>query len=249
MNKTLTIALFSIASFCGTLQLSASDATIQFFLYKYPYFKLPKTASLDKEKYSKKLQQPDYIVRKMTKPLSSFQRGVSGVFCFYGGTITISSFLGQVTFPRLQQKNDIYVLVTTGILPAYMIAPSTVHNWIIDTSKVSQMFHLTLKHDPASQLFYYEATEAELPKNNNIPLNTIIIIAEPSTVFIPMGATIVDNSPNMILPTIYIKKEFCFVYNALYSLALKQYFRQNNYSIKQDGNSILQIEQVATTAS
>jgi len=242
MNNPYKISFYLI---CLSIFLPAysSDTVITFFLQKYPYFKLHQKKSYDQEKYSKKLRQPTYVYKKITQSNTFFSHGVPGVVCLYAGRASLSDPNGQVTFPRQQQTRDMYILITKGIQPAYMIAPATIDRWMLDSRHPSEMYKMTFNHDPNTTLFYYETTKTDLPKDNLINRNTVILIADPKNVFIPLGATVIDESPNIALPIIYIKKGFCFVYNSLYTLAIKQYFEQTDSTLKQDTATIAKIQQ------
>lgn len=241
MNKFLKISLYCIL--CATANISFSlDSMITLFIQKYPMFKNKKQKQVNTEKYSKKLRQPDYIYKTTIKP--AFQTGISGVMCLYGGRITLSDNNGQISFPRQQQTPNVYLLISQGIKPAYMIAPTTIHNWLLDSSHPAKIYEMKLYHDDATELYYYLVSETTFPNHNSIPLNTIVLIADPNFVYVPLGATITDYSSNITLPPIYLKKGFCFVYNSLYSLAIKQYYEQTSVMTKQDGANVAQIEQV-----
>lgn len=217
------------------------------FIQKYPYLK--KTVSnpepaFDTQKYSQKLKQPDYVYRKISKARHNYRHEIPGVMCLYAGRAGLSNPQGQITFPKRQQTHNMYILISNGIKPAYMIAPGTVHNWMLDANHEAEMYLMELKHDPITTMHYYETSKVALPANNNIPLNTIVFIAEPKNMYVPLGATIVDYSPNIVLPTIYIKRGFCFVYNSLYTLAINQYFEPTQTTFKQDAATIAQIQQL-----
>jgi len=229
------------------LELYGLDAMITFFIRPYPEVKKSQSNSkskLDTKKYSKKLKQPDYVYRKISKASYNARHEIPGVMSLYAGQAELSGPQGQITFPRQQQTPNMYILISNGIKPAYMIAPGTVHNWMLDNHHPAEMYFMQLKHDPTTTLYYYETTKVDLPQDNNIPLNTIIFIADPKNMYVPLGATIVDYSPNIILPTIYIKRGFCFVYNSLYTLAINQYFEPTKTSSKQEGATIAQIQQL-----
>ena len=222
------------------------DAIITMFLQKYPYFKPKIYSSGDVEKYSKKLRQPGYIYKKITN--FNISNGISGITCFYAGFTSMSDHNGQITFPRVQQTPNMHLLVTTTITPGYIIAPTTINNWMTEQKPKAKMYSIQLKHDQKSTLLYYQTQEIPLPKDDIIPLKanggTIILIADPDYVFVPIGATIVDYSPNIILPTIYLKKGFCFLYNSLYSLAIKQYFDSTKIKVKQDETNVATIQDI-----
>lgn len=218
------------------------DAIISMFLQKYPYFKVHDTTKFDPEKYSKKLQQPRYFYSTLTKP-TTLSNGVPSVMALYAGNVAISDHNGQIIFPRRQQTSNIYILVTKGIKPAYIVAPSTVYNWMLDPKEPAQNYFVEFKQDDQLELYYFNVQKADLPKDGSIPLNTIIIIADPANIVVPTGATITEFSPNLILPNMYIKKGFCFVYNSLYTLAIKQYFEQTFNDYQLEGQTISEIQQ------
>jgi hypothetical protein len=233
---TVSMLIFNI-TFCP-------ESSITMFLQKYPYFKMDQSPKLDPEKYSKKLKQPGYLYGHTTKEYF-WHKGVPGIICLYAGNLAISDKNGLITLPNLQQRKEIYILVTQGIgyHPDYIIGPSTIHNWsqqifTLDPDASYQAYLVKLHQDDKLELSYFDVQKSELPhiedkeskafKNGRyiIPLNTIIFISAPKDIFIPEGATLTEQSPNLNLPPIYIKRDFCFVGNSLYNLAIKQYFRQ-----------------------
>ena len=234
----LLITLTSIPHF-----QSALDQVITFFLQKYPYVKVQSNDIEALKKYSKKVQQPGYLFGEIVQA-NKRQSGVPGVMCMYGGRVALSDSNGQIIFPRLpQQEPKTYFLITKAIKAAYIIAPGTVVNWMLDPKHHSQMYLVQLKQDDKTKLYYFETSEVDLPKDQNIPLNTIIIIASPENILIPTGATFTEYSPNLTLPTVYIKKEFCFVYNSFYTIAIKQYFEQTVSSFQSEALTISMIQQ------
>jgi len=242
MNQLKTFLFFMI-SLTITSKIYSLTSIIRLHLQKYPYSKILKPDLLDPEKYSKKLQQPEYLSRKAIKNLQTKQREIPGIMCIYAGKTALSDYNGQVIFPRLQQTSSMNILVTKKINPAYILAPGTVHHWIIDNQEPTKIYSMEFKHDDATTLYYYDVTQVKIPDNKIIPLNTVIIIADPQDIFIPLGATIVNYSPNVILPTIYIKKSFCFIYNSLYTLAIKQYFGSTKNDFQQELATVSQLTQ------
>lgn len=213
--------------------------TIILFLDKYPKIKIPKNKET-KESLSKKLKQPDFVYKKkwLQKRLSS---GAEGIMAMYLGNVSLSSKDGQLTFPRGHQKPIVNLLISQGIQPAYILAPATIYNWMIDKNKPAKMYQFLFDKDQETKLYYIEATEVPLPKDSMIPLETIIIIADPKSIFVPLGATITYDSANLVLPNIYIKKEFNYSYNALYTNSIKQYFDSVQSKYKQEELAIAKI--------
>lgn len=225
----------------SSLYIQPINSVITFFLQPYPTVAKPLNEERIK-KYSHKLQQPGYLFKKIVKG-TRVATGSDGVMSTYLGFVSTSDLNGKVTFPRKHQKATVNLLVTKGIKPVFIVAPDTLNNWMLDESEQAAMYNFTLHHDAETELFYIEATTAPLPKNKMIPLETIIIIADPKNVFVPQGATITDYSVNLILPNIYIKKHFNFSYNALYTLSIKQYFGSINQEYKQEKQTISMILQ------
>lgn len=226
-----------------------TDSTVTIFVQKYPYLSKSEVAQLKKSpdssqlsKYSQAIKQPDYLYKNTIKNYNQ-KNILPGIMCMYAGNVTLSNPEGQISFPRLQQTQDMYILITEKIFPAYMIAPATINNWMINPQYPTEMYLMKHEFDGKTNLSYYQTTKVDLPKNNNIPLNTLIFIADPQTMFIPLGATIVDSSSNITLPTIYVKKGFCFIKNTLFNLATNQYFRDTNPSVKQDEQTVMLIQQ------
>lgn len=237
----LFIKIFTLSLLTSTT-ISPIDSIISMFIRKYPYFKTKETSTFDREKYSQKLKQPAYLYQSITQPRSQ-RDSASGVMCLYGGQVALSDSNGQITFKRRQQISNIYLLVTSSITPAYIIAPSTVHNWMIDPKTPSKLYFIQFKQDTDFNLYYFDAQPTQLPPDNNIPLNTIILIADPEYVYVPTGGTISEYSSNLLLPDIYLKRGFCFIYNQLYALAIKQYFDTTVANYQQENQTISKIQQ------
>lgn len=212
------------------------NSVITCFLQPYPQAKV----ILDEQqvaKYSKKLQQPGYLFKKIVKG-TRVQTGTAGIMCIYLGYVDTSNSDGKITFPRKHQKPILNLLVAKAVKPIFIIAPETINNWVVDESQPAAMYQFTLNHDKETGLFYIEAKKIALPKDNKVPLETIIMIADPKNVFVPEGATISHYSINLILPPIYIRKNFNFNYNALYTLSIKQYFGQISSKHKQENQTV-----------
>lgn len=238
--------LFALVS---NLTLYSIDSIVTIFVQKYPYLSKSEISEIEQKphrfdpvKYSKALRQPDFLYKDVMKSYKK-KNQLPAIMCMYAGNIALSTPDGQISFPRLQQIPDMHILVTDKIIPAYMIAPATVHNWMIDQKSPTEMYLMKLETDKKTNLSYWQTSKMDLPKDNNIPLNTLIFIADPSTMYIPLGATIYDRSPNIVLPTIYIKRDFCFIKNTLFTLATNQYFRDTHPSIKQDDQTVALIQQ------
>lgn len=233
VKKVLLYVIFT------TSHLHTVDSVITMFVQRYPNIKVP-LAQEKLDTVSKKLQQPGYLLNKIVKS-KRVETGVGGINTMYLGYVGFSDHNGQITFPRKQQKSSINLLITRKVQPVYIIAPDTVANWMLDKHETAEMYNFKLHQDSETKLYYIETKKVDLPDDNMISLDTIIFVANPKNVFVPEGATITHYSPNLILPTIYIKKHFDFSYNALYTLSIKQYFGQVHSEYKQEDENIAKI--------
>lgn len=146
-----------------------------------------------------------------------------GIFVTYGGYLTISDSLGEISFPYKQTKPVIDLLITSKIIPI-MMAGNTVHHWVLDEETPAAMFRFEIQKDTLTKLPYWEAQPLPKPKNNIIPLQTIIILAHPKHIYVPIGSTPMQESANIILPDIYVKKGLNNASQALYTLNIKHLF-------------------------
>ncbi|MBI2352725.1 hypothetical protein HYV11_00600 [Candidatus Dependentiae bacterium] len=235
MTKKLFLFMF-LNSFNA---LYSINSKIILFLRQYPSLNIKNTEKLHKT-ISQKLQQPDYALGKASKKKKS-QEGSQGILAFYLGYANLSDKNGEIAFPRKHQIPNVNLLITKSIQPVYILAPSTIHNWMLDKNTTSEMYHCKFLHDHETSLFYIETSKIPLPENAMIPLDTIIIISDPKDVFVPLGATIAQYSPNLVLPNIYIKKDFDYGYNALYTLSIKYYFEQIHSEYKPETQTIAEL--------
>ena len=81
--------------------------------------------------------------------------------------------------------------------------------------------------------------QVQLPDDSQItPLNSIVIIAKPKHVYVAQGVTLAQESANLILPTMYIKKGISINRNALYMLNLAPFFRPVDFMYKRQPKSV-----------
>lgn len=200
----------------------ANENIIMLFLEKYPELTQQAVSIKKAQKYSEKLKQPNYIYKKIIK--AHFQDGVAGLFGLYEGYATVSNHNGELFFPRMQQSATINLLLTKKITPVYMIAPATIHHWEISNPDQAKMYTCSFSEDQVSGAYIANMQRATLPKDNAIPLHTVILLSNPEHVYVPTGVTVQSYSPHLIIPQIYIKKGYQSTQNALYMLSIKQYF-------------------------
>jgi hypothetical protein len=192
------------------------DEVISFFLKPYPM--TPEFSNTE----TKKLKNAGKIAHYTTHGILN-KDTVSGIFVSYAGFLDISDSNGQFTFPRQHEDPLIYLLITPYITPI-LIANNTIHHWELETGTPATMYVLEKKQDPATDLYFWDTQQVELPKNRIIPLETCIVFAKPYNIVVPNGITLSNDAPNLILPDIYVKKGIKIYPSTLYLLNLKQFF-------------------------
>lgn len=147
-----------------------------------------------------------------------------GIFATYAGYLGLSDQNGQITFVRKTQKNSINLLIVDRIRPIFMLK-NTIAYWEISQDANAKMYKIERKQDEETKSDYWNVTEKNLPKNNRIPIHTIIIFANPDSIYVPLGITITKHQDShLILPKIYAKNNYEHIKNALFLLSIKPFF-------------------------
>jgi len=256
---------FKLIYLIGTLQIifytniHCIDNVITFFINHPPIEKTKEIDSYSTESISRKLMQPGYLFGTPKKESLNEPRGFDGINAMYIGYITSSNKNGQLSFPRKQQSDEIHLLITPQIIPQFMIAPSLIYAWNIDTSQPMAMYQINRKKHKKLDTYYFDiknindiindtTTDHEtvmkykniLDGTNAIPFNTITLIANPENIHVPEGISLNHYSPNFILPTL-TAKNVKTTEHSLYTLTIKQYFEQINIESKCETSKIATI--------
>lgn len=219
--------------FLNSIQIYTTENMITMFIRQYPIFEKIKIENTGNTAVSKPLEQPDFV----HAPIKNVQKkpgdAIEGVSVSYLGYVTFSDHNGQVSFPRKQQTDTIQLLVTPRILPVYMLAPTTIHHWQLHPNMPAAMYSITQHYDNVTGIYYFKTKKINLPENQRIELNTIIIYAHPEEIYVPEGASLTKYTTNLTLPDIYAK-HIQLADNALYVLSIKEYFEQINKEYKNE---------------
>lgn len=170
---------------------------------------------------SEKLQQPSFVNAAGNDQSWLEQPGINGLQASYAGYMAISDKNGQISFPRLHQKEDIFLLVTPEIDPEYMIYPSLVHHWITKHNSPAAFYKISRKKNAELNTYYFQVTELNLPRD--LHPSTIILYEHPENIRVPLGISLNNYSTNFILPELKAKKPAA-IKNSLYTFSIKQYF-------------------------
>jgi len=193
-----------------------ANRIVGFFFEPYP------GDAVQAEKLSNKLQKPGHVAKCMLQGYACYSQ-VAGIISTYGGYLAHSDVYGYTSFPKKQANNKLTVVITPIITPVYMLA-NTIHHFQIEQPNPAASYLMEQKTDKETKLLFWEVTEIPNPKNNFIPIESLVIIANPKDIFIPTGITLAQNAANMLLPNIYVKKGAQTTKHALYMLNLTQLF-------------------------
>lgn len=181
------------------------------------------------------LQQPSFIYAIGKDRSWLHQPGIDGIHAIYLGFMAISDHNGQIQFPLKQQHDSIHLLITPQINPDMMLSPTLIESWTLQKETPFAMYKIDRKRNKKLNLYYFQVTKIDPPAQ--IPLDTIIILADPETIKVPIGICLNTYSDNFILPELQaLKKET--VKNSLYTLSIKQYFEQINKNSQHSAKNI-----------
>lgn len=214
-NKAYVYSI--IALFCAFLNLKA-DPVITLVMEPYPLM----GESPEATKAVNKLKKPGRMHKLSLKSLGVHPVN-KGIFSTYAGYLAMSNKDGQTTFLRKHIKPIVYLIITDKISP-FMMAGNTIAHWAIEDKTEAKMYKMERLHDANEEIYYWLTEEVPLPENGILPNESITILARPRNVYVPEGITLAEDSPNLILPTIFIKKGIKINTNALYMLNLRQFF-------------------------
>jgi len=158
------------------------------------------------------------IIKNQLKPIVN-----NNVFATYMGYLSITDELNQITFPRKTEQPELFILITQQINQVMMVG-NTIAYWQIAPNTPAKMLHAVREKYPNSNVYYWNITYATPPKKGIVPLQTIVIFANPEEVLLPTGTYLTMNSPHLILPDVYVKKGYDGLSNALFVLTIKQFF-------------------------
>jgi hypothetical protein len=212
--------LFSIAClFIG--QKSVCDTVITLFFRDYPAVE-----ESHAQKLSERLGSNKKLARHQIERIAHHNLR-AGIFGTYAGFVHASDVKGQLTFPRKHTRPFLYVIITPSIIPILML-DNTVHHWELAPGAPYAVYTYERKKDKETKQYFWEVQQLPELKNHVIPLESLVIFAQPHYIYIPTGITLTKDNPNLILPDIYVKKGFNLINNSLYVLNISQYLGQAN---------------------
>jgi len=132
-------------------------------------------------------------------------RSVPGIEATYYGTTTVSDSNGQIMFGRMHTGNELRVIITPAIVPV-----------LIDENLVSYMkpspdeplisYNLVREKNPHTTKWEWLVKKETTTKTERIPIDAIVILADPKLVYFKEGAYASIKGENFFLPTVYVRR-------------------------------------------
>lgn len=208
---------------CSTMH---ADEILSLFIRPYPAQQLEQEASF----FAQKLTHPTKTAQSILKhTLQAYP--LAGVMATYAGYLAFSDTNGQMSFPRKHEASRIHLVITPAITPVLMMS-NTIHHWELEIGTPAAMYNIERKLDPETNLAYWDTQEEPLPENNEIPLEALIIFDRPKDIYVPIGITVVKQTPNLVLPDIYLKQVQSTEEQAFYLLNIRMFFGTVNHLYK-----------------
>lgn len=213
LQKALSFTTFTVLLLITNLMVA--NKTITMLMSPYPYQCDVKTAAA-------KLTSPRKMAKHTFRTLCK-QPSTSGIISTYGGFFNISDNNGITIFPRNHSRPFVHVIVTPEISPIIMHS-NTLSHWEIDSNDPYAVYLFEQKVDTDTGLTFWQVSTGQLLIDYIIPLESIIILANPKHIFIPIGITITTPNANLILPEIYVKAGINTVKSTFHWLYSNQFF-------------------------
>lgn len=175
------------------------------------------------EKVSQKLRKPGKLAKHTVRHIIQHVP-VAGILVTYGGYIATSSFNGEIIFPRAHQKSSVTILVTPEMMPIALFENTLLH-WKLIPGMPAKMYTCEQKYNEAKSQYYWDVKEVPLPEDNVIPLSALVIIADPKNIELEIGETPTNETANLILPDIQVKKGINIIKNSSYMLTVRHLFK------------------------
>lgn len=235
-QKVVIFLLFALALLSEPVYgLNAPPYVITFF-FKPDLYTYETMSHADVQEH---LETPGKFAYKLHKKDLINKFKVDGIFVTYAGYFMASDSIGQVIFPRKNQKNQVKIIVTQSIKPIFVptieIPTKTIQSWQIAAPAKVAYYQAELKKSEDGRAYYWYITEENFLKTNKIPTDAIIVFADPKYIKVPTGAVeIAPNSPHFILPDLYVSPKLNTALSALRFLKIKKYFSPVHFEYKME---------------
>lgn len=216
MKASFVHSILILALFFHIHSLFA-DQLITIFLRPYPVIE----PRIQAQKHIPKIQQQARLAQYHIKHI--LPAPISGIFATYGGFLTASDLTGELSFPWRHEKPLIHLLITEELTPIVR-SGNTLSHWELQDGVPVQAYKMEQKWDDQARVPYWDISHEAAPADNIIPLESLVIFADPTFVYVPVGVELAKETPHLVLPDVYIKNGINLTVNALHIVNLSHYF-------------------------
>ena len=173
------------------------------------------------------------IANEKTKPKAKKKQAkktikVAGIPIFYYGSFSYSPQNGIVMFNRMHENPQFYILVCaeknkTPLEPIFMVK-NTIHHFKVSPTASYEFFLVTKKYDETTKTYFWHVEKKPLPTDQQLPIETLVIFAYPSDIYLPEGISLTNDNAQAILPVIYVKHDHHQTENALAAIEVSYLF-------------------------
>lgn len=171
------------------------------------------------------------------KPLPAAVNQTQGIYGSYFGYLCSSNTAGQIIFPRKHNDSSFKLVIAEKIEPLFMLE-NTINTWAIPAKTDYAYYAIERKKDEKTNLYFWDVTKDELPKDRALPLNVITLIAKPEELYVPTGITVTTNTAQITLPPIFVKSTIQLTNNALSVVPIRQFFEAISRTSKTIGPDV-----------
>jgi len=148
----------------------------------------------------------------------------AGIYILYAGGITYSDSNGQVTVPRIQESDELTMIITARISPV-VTHGNTVDYFTLKDGYPAQVYHSRRVNSTTTGQLVWSITEQPLT-TIRIPSFALVILAPPEAVILPDQECPAEPGPNLILPDIRIDGYIHTFAPALNTIPISRFFAQ-----------------------
>lgn len=202
-----------VVALAVTLCAYASRPTLSFFIREYPQQLVgPQVDDISALSLDKKS-----VMKQFYRPLQM------GVYVTYNGYLAHSDKDGFVSFIRKTLQPSFYFLITARVEPIFLLG-NTIGSWKIAKQNQARLFLTRLQKDEGTGLRYWKTQQVNVPESRIVPLHTIIVLAKPNDVYVPLGVHLGRYEANLILPPVYVKMGPDYESQSLFAFGIKHFF-------------------------
>lgn len=166
--------------------------------------------------------------------LEKHAEGVEGIYAHYRGYSEKSNKFGRITFPRLDEVAVFTIVITKSIDP--IIMKGKIPDYFLisyDTPYSVYEAYSTQETKDGQDMVVWRIKKAntDVLLNRKIPANALIVFADPNSFYFYKEGISIDNSLNVILPTLYVlenEEKNIFQYGN-FALQTMQYYKKINF--------------------